>query len=274
MNKLKTLLDRDNFPTSQPVAQTFLSAGNRNFPVPILLLQQEIRNWKVPVTRRRESLRYIGCGASRSLLLAAFALSSLALTGCLNLKRVTDPTRFYVLSAMPAGTPGTDGSDRNLALGIGRVDIPAYLFDSRIALRKGAAEIQYSESHQWAERLDKGLQRVLGANLSSLLSSNRVVLSAWQRGEVWAEVYLSVQRFECDEGGQVVLEARWRIATPGGQETLRTASSRIVRPGPTLATNPEGAVGELSQALSDLSREIAAAVQNASGSVSKPERLP
>ena len=206
------------------------------------------------------------------LLLAALALSGLALTGCFNLKRVTDPARFYVLSAMPAAPPGTLASNGDLAVGIGRVDIPAYLFDSRIALRKGATEIKYFEYHRWAERLDKGLQRVLGANLSSLLSSNRVVLSAWQRGEVSAEVYLSVQRFECDEEGRVVLEAGWRIAAPGGQETLRTGSSRISRQGPALPGNPEGAVGELSQALADLSREIAATVQSVSLLSRVPEK--
>jgi uncharacterized lipoprotein YmbA len=196
------------------------------------------------------------------LWFAALALSGLALTGCLNLKRVTDPARFYVLSAVPAETPDTAGSHGDLAVGLGQVDLPAYLLDRRIALRQGANQIDYSEYHQWAERLDKGLQRVLGANLSSLLSSDRVVLSAWQRGEVRAEVFVSVQRFECDERGRVVLEARWRIASPGGEKTLHAGHSHITRQGPVLRADPEGAVGELSQALADLSRQIAAAAQS------------
>lgn len=194
------------------------------------------------------------------LRFAALALSGLALTGCLNLKPVTDPTRFYVLSAVPAGTPDTVGAHGDLAVGLGRVDLPAYLLDRRIALRQGANEIDYSEYYQWAERLDKGLQRVLGADLSSLLASNRVVLSAWQRGEVRAEVYVSVQRFESDELGRVVLEARWQIASPGGEKTLHAGHSRITRQGPVLRADPDGAVGELSQALAELSRQIAAAL--------------
>jgi uncharacterized lipoprotein YmbA len=210
------------------------------------------------------------------LWFAALALSALALAGCLNLKRVADPTRFYVLSAVPAGTSDTVGSHGDLALGLGRVDIPAYLLDRRIALRQGANEINYSEYHRWAERLDIGLQRVLGANLSSQLSSDRVVLSAWQRGEVRAEVYVSVQRFECDERGRVVLEARWRIASPGGEKTLHASHSHITRQGPVLRDDPEGAVGELSQAVAELSRQITATVQSVSTSpsVSKPERSP
>ena len=198
------------------------------------------------------------------LRVAALGLSGLALTGCLNLKPVADPTRFYVLSPVPGAASGTIVSHGPLALGLGRVEIPAYLLDSRIALRPGAHEINYSEPHRWAERLDKGVQRVLGANLSALLGSDQVVLSAWQRGEVTAEIYLSVQRFECDERGRVVLEARWRIASPGGEKTLRADHAFIARQGPVLRADPEGAVGELSQALADLSRQIAATVTSVS----------
>ena len=210
------------------------------------------------------------------LWFAALGLSGLALTGCVSFQQVTDPTRFYVLSAVPAGMPNTAVSNGDLVVGLGRVDIPAYLLDSRIAFRRGANEIEYSEYHRWAERLDKGIQRVLWADLSSLLSSDQVVLSAWQRSEVRAEVYLTVQRFECDERGRVVLEARWRIASPGGEKTLRADHSHIMRQGPALQADSEGAVGELSKTLADLSRQIAAAVQSISISprVSQPERLP
>ena len=261
-------LRRDFSATMDELAEAARSIGaladflNRN-PNALLSGRKTSRTQTVNISKTL--LRYV-----------PLALSGLALTGCLNLKPVTDRTRFYVLSAVPAATPGTVGSNGGLAVGISRVDIPAYLLDSRIALRQGATEIKYSEYHRWAERLDKGLQRVLGANLSSLLSSDRVALSAWQRGEVGAEVYLSVQRFECDERGRVVLEARWRIATPGGEETLRAGHSFITRQGPVPLTDPEGAVGALSQALADLSQEIAPAVKSvcASPRLAKPERLP
>ncbi|MFZ2642442.1 MAG: ABC-type transport auxiliary lipoprotein family protein, partial [Verrucomicrobiia bacterium] len=111
-----------------------------------------------------------------------------------------------------------------------------------------------------------------GVNLSSLLSSDRVVLSAWQRSEVKAEVYLAVQRFECNAQGQVILEARWRITSPGGEKTLRTDHTQITRQGPVFRTDADGAVGELSKALADLSRQIATSVQSISVSpkVSQP----
>ena len=195
---------------------------------------------------------------------AALALSSFVLTGCLNLKRVTDPTRFYVLSALSAGTPATAGSPGDLAVGLGQVNIPAYLLDRRIVVRHGTNEIDYSEYHRWAERLDKGLQRVLGANLSALLPTDRMVLSAWQRGEVRAEVYLAVERFEFDDRGRIILDVHWRITSPGGEKTWHADHYHITRQGPAFRVDPVGAVGMLSQALADLSRQIAAAVQSVS----------
>jgi len=206
------------------------------------------------------------------LRLAILGLIGLVVAGCVNFQQVTDLTRSYVLSAMPAGKPATAGSNSDLAVGLGRVDVPAYLLDTRIAVRQGSSEIEYSDYHRWAERLDKGIQRVLGVNLASLLSSDRVVLSAWQRSEVKAEVYLAVQRFECNAQGQVILEARWRITSPGGEKTLRTDHAQITRQGPVFRTDADGAVGELSKALADLSQQIATSVQSISASpkVSQP----
>jgi uncharacterized protein len=206
--------------------------------------------------------------------LAALTLSALALTGCFGLNRVSDPARFYVLSALPAESPAPAAS--RPSVGLGRVDLPNYLLDRRIAVRQGANGIRYSQAHWWAERLDKGLQRALGANLSSSLSSDRVLLSNWLRGEVSAEVYVSVQRFEGDDRGQVVLEAQWRITSPGGETTWRADHSLITRQGPGIGADPDAAVTTLSQAVAELSRQIAVAMQTAlpSASVTQAERRP
>jgi uncharacterized lipoprotein YmbA len=177
-------------------------------------------------------------------------------SGCLNFKPAIDTTRFYVLMPLVAPTPGGAACDQALAVGISRIDLPEYLQQKRIVFRKGQSQIQYCESSHWAERLDKGIQRVLGANIASLLGSTNVVLSAWRRSEVQAEVYVSVQRFESDEQGWVVLEAQWRITNPGAEETGRSDFSKIIKQGPAPGTDPGGAVAALSNALADLSREI------------------
>lgn len=195
------------------------------------------------------------CFFLRSLVVLAGCC--LFLVGCLGPRKQPDPTRSYILTPLTV-EPGTAAdASRGIPLGIAPVEIPSYLLGNALVFRKGDSEVRYSETHRWAERLDKGVQRVLGANLALLLGSDRIELSAWLRQSVKAELYVSIHRFECDEQGQVVLEARWRLAGPGGEPTLLARSSRIVRQTSAPVRQTEAAVAELSHALADLSREIA-----------------
>src|SRR5262249_19588268 len=138
-----------------------------------------------------------------------------------------------------------------------------FLQNSRIAIRRGTTEIYYSEFRQWAERLDKGIQRVLASDLSTLLPSARVISSAWQNGDVKLEVHVSIQRFAMDESGQATLECEWRILAFDTGRVLRLEHALINKKGPTLTSNPTGAVSTLSQALAELSNQVAAALKTA-----------
>lgn len=193
----------------------------------------------------------------RLLWLCLLTAGILVLCGCSSLTPVVDRTRFYILTPLPSRPAGVLVSSEGLTIGIGRVDLPDYLLPKQIALRKANSEIRYAETLQWAERLDKGIQRVLGVNLAYLLGPTNQVLTIWRRNEVRAEVYVSIQRFESDDHGEVTLETCWRITSPGAEETWQTRFSRIVKEGPSLAVNPDGAVERLGEALGDLSREIA-----------------
>jgi uncharacterized lipoprotein YmbA len=193
-------------------------------------------------------------------LVSASLLLVFAFAGCKNLRPVEDLNRFYVLSA--SGKAQTEGrANQNLAIGIAPVETPGYLQSTRIAVRRGTNEIYYSEYRQWAEHLDKGIQRVLASDLSALLPSARVITSAWQSGDVKSEVHVSIQRFELDESGEATLECEWRILSPENGRVQRLDHSLISKKGSPLATNPTGAVSTLSQLLGELSNQIAAAVK-------------
>jgi uncharacterized lipoprotein YmbA len=194
-------------------------------------------------------------------LLVVLAVSVLVLSGCSNLQPVVDRTRFFLLTAAPPPVADATISGPHSAIGIGRIGLPDYLLPKQIAQRKGGGEIQYSDTLHWAERLDKGIQRVLGDNLNSLLGTTNVILSAWRRSEVYAEVYVTVQSFESDEKGRVLLEARWQISNPGADVILQGNFSRISKQGPSLVADPVGAAATLSEVVADLSREIAAALR-------------
>jgi hypothetical protein len=201
---------------------------------------------------------------SKSLFRLAPALALCALlSGCLNLKPAADTTRHFVLAALPPAQSPPPAATASLAVGVGPVKLPTYLFTRSMAVRHGSHEIQYLDLALWAERLDQGFQRTLAANLSTLLPSDRVRLPAWRREDVALEAHVALERFEVEAQGTGVLVAYWRITSPGGDNVLRHGVSRFSRPGPSPAANPGGAAATLSELAADLSRELASALREA-----------
>ena len=199
------------------------------------------------------------------ILLAVAACVSL--TGCFGfLKPARSTERHFVLTPLPASTAET-ATPRAPGVGVGQVKFPAYLFNSSFAVRTGTNEISYLPAVLWAERLDNGLQRVLAANLATLLPTDQIRLSAWRSEDVSAEVYVAVERFEADADGQGVLVAWWRILSPGGEKTLKAGETRLARQGPPPETDPAGAVTTLSDLAADLSRQLAQAVKEVTSAV-------
>jgi uncharacterized lipoprotein YmbA len=198
-------------------------------------------------------------------LLFAFGIG-MSLTGCLGfLKPSPSSARYFVLTPLPAtDRPAT--ASGTLALGVGQVKLPAYLFNTSLAVRKGTNEIVYSPWALWAERLDSGIQRVLAANLATFLHTDHVRLSAWRSEEVSAEVYVAIEQFEVGADGQGVLVARWRILSAGGESMLRAGEIHCKRQGPPPDQDPSGAVAMLSRLMGDLTCELAQAVREASAS--------
>lgn len=209
-----------------------------------------------PANPRAGALPPIG-----ALLLSILLSAGIAGCGFLKPDKVTE--RRFILTALPAGGPAGAAAG-SIGLGVGQVKIPAYLSGTGLAVRKGANEIEHLPSAIWAERVDVGVQRVLGANLSSLLSTDRLRLSRWSPDEVSAEVYVSVEQFDVDASGRGVLIARWRILAPGGEQG-RSGGSRLSRQGPAPDADAAGAVQILSELVADLSRELAQAIEQQAG---------
>jgi uncharacterized lipoprotein YmbA len=196
---------------------------------------------------------------SRTFIVVPLFLLSF-FTGCKSFRPVEDLNRFYVLSA--ATKPSTEvRANQSVTIGVAPVDLPGYLQGTRIAIRRDTNEIYYPENCQWAEHLDKGIQRVLASDLSTLVPTARVITSAWQPGDVKSEVHVAIRRFELDDSGQATLECEWRIVSPDNSSVLHLDHALITKKGPPLATNPTGAVSTLSQALGELSNQIAATLK-------------
>jgi uncharacterized protein len=208
-----------------------------------------------------EALRCLNLRPRTSTLLTVLCLIMLWVgsTGCSLFKPGKPTARYYVLTPI-AETRSAAGP---LAVGLGQVKLPAYLVNTSLAVRKGTNEVQYLDSALWAERLDTGFQRVLGANLATVLPAEQVRLSSWRTEDVAAEVHVTVEQFDVDTSGRGVLLARWRILSPGGEKLLKAGGSRLSRQGPSPDAGSSGAVATLSELVADLSRQLAQALKEA-----------
>jgi len=183
------------------------------------------------------------------------------LPGCFGfLEPAPSTERHFILSSLPAATPVATPS-RTLVVGVSPVKLAAYLFDTSLAVRKSANEIEYLPLALWAERLDSGLQRAVAANLATLLPTDQIRLSDWRSADVSVEVYVAIEQFDVDPSGRGNLVAWWRVLSPGGENTLKSGETRLTREGSPPDPDPSGAVATLSELLVDFSRQLAKAIE-------------
>ncbi|MBS1212422.1 MAG: putative lipoprotein [Proteobacteria bacterium] len=205
----------------------------------------------------------------RSLLelrLAIVGFCLLLTAGC-----SSPPTRFYVLSALPDSAPAaTAVAGRDVAVGVGPLQLPDYLDRPQIVTRSGQNALDLAEFDNWAEPLEDNATQVLAENLAVLLPSRRIATYPWKRSTpIDIQVVAKVTRFEHAEEGETVLSTRWRLLSADGAKELLSRESRYrERP----AGDSYGAtVAAMSRALAQFSRDVAGAIRSqASGSLPSP----
>lgn len=175
------------------------------------------------------------------------------------------PTRFYMMQPVPPG--GTKAAQPSptpvpdISVGVGPVRFPEYLDRPQIVSRSGGGEIQLDEFHRWAEPLKESFSRSLAASLANLLGTDQVAVFPWAGASaVRYQVMVDVARFDGKAGETVTLDAKWTILGEGGKKVLLVRRSTVTAPA-TKQQDYEGLVAAHSEALSSLSREIAAALE-------------
>jgi uncharacterized lipoprotein YmbA len=163
--------------------------------------------------------------------------------------------RFYVLTPVPAtgvAAPSAPGS--GLIVSVGPVTLPSYLNRPQIVTRRAGGEVDLAELDRWAEILIEAVPRVLAEDLGRILGSDRVeTYPSVTRGRY--RVLIAIARFDGSPSGEVVLDARWQIVGPTGEEVAARRSAVTER--------VEGAgyaplVVAMSRALGALAGDIAA----------------
>ena len=192
--------------------------------------------------------------------LAAIILGTflMLLGGCAS----TQPTNFYVLSSLYGSDAKRQAgaSDRDIAIGVGPVDLPRYLDRPQIVTRTSRNELDLAEFDQWAEPLKDNFSNVLAQNLSILIPTDRIAVFPWNRSTpIDYRVAVEVTRFEAKTGGNALLVARWSVLGKDGKKVLLTRKSSFSKPAD--ARDYKATVSAMNQTIEDLSREIAKAIK-------------
>ena len=158
--------------------------------------------------------------ARRRLAILAVLAAGLTLAGCAD----TPPTRFYTLSPLedaPGGTPPAHLPE--LTVGVGPVTLPPYLDRPQLVTRAGGNRMVLADFDSWVEPLQGMFTRVLGENLALLLGTDDVLLLPQNRDfALDRQVEVDVTRFDVDNVGNAVLDAKWWVYGRDGDKLLVT----------------------------------------------------
>jgi uncharacterized protein len=194
----------------------------------------------------------IGMMPMRRLLAAGLLLIA---TSCSE----SPPTQFYTLSGMQL-PPGGLNAPRT-AVGVGPVILPDYLDRPQIVTRASGNRVVLASFHSWVEPVDSMFTRILVGNLSSLLATDNVVTVPQRRPlPLDYQVEVDVDRFDADQNGRAVLDARWRVFGKDGDSLIGEGRSTIVE----TAAEPgsyEAIVAAMSNALARMSSTIAGTIE-------------
>jgi uncharacterized lipoprotein YmbA len=192
-------------------------------------------------------------------LITTFFLGAVmvALGGCAG---TTQPSKFYILSALPQPEASALMTIENAdaLIGIGPINLPAYLNRSQIVTRASDNELKLAEFHLWAEPLNDNIARVLMESLSDLLNTNKITV--WRAGNrATYQITLDVVRFDVGSDGNAVLNVFWAIYGQDGMGKLFNKKS-IFRV-PAGSGDYQAIVAAQNRAIMELSREIASAIK-------------
>jgi len=174
----------------------------------------------------------------------------------------TSPSaRYYSLdSVTPANTPAPKLQQKEIIIvSLGPVGIPEYLDRQEIVTRDSRNKLNLSDFDLWGSSLENDVNRVLVDNLSALLGSKGIGVVTWRARVPFSHtISVSMSRFEA-VGDSVVLTARWGIMERGGDTMEAIRESVITKP--LTGKDYAAIVGSMSDALADLSKEIAVVVE-------------
>ena len=195
------------------------------------------------------------------------AVIALSLAGCGTFSPRPDPSRFFTLSTLPEVEQArlkNSTRPEKMFLGIGPIKFPSYLDRQEIVVRTAQNRFEVSEHDRWAEPLQENFSRVLSENLALLLDTDLIIIYPWSPANRPSyQVEIEVLRLEANSERNGQLFVRWSILDSANKKVAVVKESRVTRNAKEKST--DGSVAALSEAIGDLSREIATAVSAING---------
>jgi uncharacterized protein len=207
----------------------------------------------------------------------AVLLAFTALAGCVSLKRTAEP-RYFALRPVAGTAPvaaslAPASADVAPLLGVLPLALPGHLERPQFVSWIGPDEMRIDQFVRWAEPLAAGAQRVLAADLATLLPSHRVITAPWpsSAGPQW-RLRVAVDRFGLQPDGSVWLSGRFVLLPASGERPLVSRVVDLQRPRDQGPRDPARAVEAMSALLAHLASEVAEAVTALPAAADTPER--
>ena len=196
--------------------------------------------------------------------IACAALLGPLLVGCVSLKR-TNEARFFVLRAQAPSVADHATEPLSGSVGLLPVRVPGHLNRPQLVTEGGASELLINEFARWAEPLEPALSRVLAENLATLLPDRQVMRSPFPAAaSLRCRVSVEIESFAPQKSGEVRLDGRFMLLTPGDSRALALRQFRLrrgpVRVGPS-GVDAEAGIAAMSELLLELAEQIAEQVR-------------
>jgi uncharacterized protein len=166
--------------------------------------------------------------------------------------RSPDPALYTLVPV--SGT--VDGGPAG-AVALGPINVAHYLDRPQIVRHHDEYQLATDDTERWAEPLDEMIPRVLVEELTQRLPKMRIAQSSsGMIGDTDARLAVSIERFDSDPDGTVVLDARWSVR--GNVRDGPLDSARIT--GRVAGDSTSALVAAMSACLGRLSDRLAAAL--------------
>ena len=154
------------------------------------------------------------------LLLAAL----LGLTAC----GAAEPTRFYLLSPQPQVAAERVAGP---VVFVDQATIAPYLDRAQIVSRVAPDQVAFADTRTWAEPVTSMITRYVADELGARFGSDRVLETPARRDlPPDFRLAIDVQRFDGDQAGTMVLDARWTLLAGPDERFAATGRERFAEP--------------------------------------------